>query len=118
MLKIDGVDMPEPKFGGLTITPEKVWSKNTGRTTTGEMVGDIIAIKNKLKISWPPLTAEQVAVIDAAITPAYFDVYYKDPRTNQYETKRMYAGTPTYPVYSYATGLPDYSGVAVDLIEK
>ena len=118
MLKIDGVQMPEPKFQGITISPEKIWSKNTGRTTTGEMVGDIVCIKLTYKISWPPLSAEQVALIDAAITPAFFDVYFKNPRTNQYETKRMYAGTPTYPVYSDANGLPDYVGVAVDLIEK
>ena len=118
MLMIDDIRLPEPKLNGLIITPEKIWSKNTGRTTIGEMVGDVICIKNKLKISWPPLSAEQVALIDAAITPAFFDVYYKDPRTNQYVTKPMYAGTPTYPVYSYASGLPEYVGVTVDLIEQ
>lgn len=110
--------MPEPKIQGLTITPEVIWSKNTGRTTTAEMVGDIVAVKHKLKISWPPLDGGQVAAIDTAISAPFFDVYYKDPCTNKYVTKKFYAGTPTYPVYSYASGLPEYVGVTVNLIEK
>lgn len=28
---IDGVTMPTPALGGLTIKKEKVWSNNTGR---------------------------------------------------------------------------------------
>lgn len=110
--------MPEPKLQGISVSVEKIWSKNTGRTTTGEMVGDIVGIKNKIKIAWPPLSGEEVAKIDGAITPAFFEVYYKNPRTNQYETGIFYAGTPSYPVYSYVNGLPEYSGVAVDLVEK
>lgn len=118
MLKIDGVQIPEPKFQGITITPEKIWSKNAGRVTNGDMVGDVIAVKNKMKIAWASLSGQQVALIDGAISPAFFEVYYKNPRTNQYETGTFYAGTPSYPVYSYASGLPEYVGVAVDLVEK
>lgn len=115
---IGGVAMPEPKQGGITITKEKIWSKNTGRATNGSMVGDVIAIKTKAQISWNVLSGEQVAVLDAALEPAFISVYFKDPRLNAYTTKTFYAGTPTYPVYSYATGLPEYVGCAVDLIEQ
>ena len=118
MLMIGGVAMPEPKQGGITITKEKIWSKNTGRATNGSMVGDVIAIKTKMQISWNVLSGEQVAVLDAALEPAFISVYFKDPRLNAYTTKTFYAGTPTYPVYSYATGLPEYVGCAVDLIEQ
>lgn len=48
----------------------------------------------------------------------FFDVKFKDPRTKQYVTKRMYAGTPTYPVYDIRDGMYRYTGVGVDLIEK
>ena len=119
MLKIDGVQMPEPKYnGGLTFTEEKIWSKNTGRTTDGTMVGDIICIKTKMKITFPPLSGVQVAQLDEAVSPAFISVYFKDPRINAYTTKTLYAGTPSYPVYSYADGLPEYTGVSVDLIEQ
>lgn len=119
MLKIDGVQMPEPKYnGGLTFTKEKIWSRNAGRTTDATMVGDIVAIKTKMHINFPPLTGEQVAQLDEAVTPAFISVYFKDPRLNAYTTKTFYAGTPSYPVYSYAKGLPEYVGVTVDLIEQ
>ena len=42
---IDGVTMPTPALGGLTIKKEKVWSNNTGRAANAEMIGDVIAIK-------------------------------------------------------------------------
>ena len=119
MLKIDNVQMPEPKYnGGLTFTKEKIWSKNTGRTTDGTMVGDIVAIKTKMKITFPPLSGNEVAQLDAAVSSPFIQVYFKDPRINDYTTKTFYAGTPSYPVYSYASGLPEYVGVAVDLIEQ
>ena len=117
-LIINGVTMPTPKLNGLTISKEKVWSKNTRRAANAEMVGDILAIKYTLKCTWPPLTREQVAVIDAAITPAFFNVTYTDPESNSRVTKRFYAGTPTYPVYSYVKGVKTYQGVGVDLIQK
>ena len=41
--------MPGLKLNGLTVTKEKIWSKNTGRAANGEMVGDLIAIKYTLK---------------------------------------------------------------------
>lgn len=116
MLKIDGVVMPEPALNGLTIKHEKIWSSNTKRASDGTMVGDIIARKMTLSIKWPILSAEEVAKIDKAIYPPFFSVYFKNPHTNNYETKKFYAGTPTYPVYSYA--LNKYTGVAVDLIEQ
>ena len=86
-IEIDGVPMPGLKLNGLTVTKEKIWSKNTGRAANGEMVGDLIAIKYTLKCSWPPLTREQVAVIDKAVSPAFFNVTFLDPGTNTKVTK-------------------------------
>jgi hypothetical protein len=116
-LIIGGVTMPPLKKEGLTITREKVWSSNTGRSAGGTMVGDLVGIKYKLQCEWPPLSAADVAKIDAAVSPAFFTVSFWDPRTNARITRTMYAGTPSYPVHSYAQGTP-YKGVTVDLIEK
>lgn len=62
-LTIDGVKMPQPKPGGMKISPEKVWSKNTGRTAAVTMVGTILDIKTTVALSWPPLTVEQVRLM-------------------------------------------------------
>ena len=40
---IDGVKMPTLKLNGLTYKKEKIWSKNTGRVSNGDMKGDVIA---------------------------------------------------------------------------
>lgn len=115
---IGGVTMPLLKAEGLSITKEKVWSSNTGRASDGGMIGDLVAIKYTLSCEWPALSREEVAVIDAAITPAFFNVTFLDPGSNTRITRTFYAGTPTYSVYSYVDGVRTYSGVAVDLIEK
>ena len=115
---IGGKTMPTLALKGLTVSKEKIWSSNTGRTASGNMVGDLIAVKYKLQCTWPPLSREQAAVVDSAITPPFFDVEFTDPGSNSRITKKFYAGTPTYPVYSYANGVKTYAGVSVDLIEK
>ena len=117
-LIIGGVTMPTLKLNGLTITKEKIWSKNTGRPASGEMVGDLIATKYTLKCAWPPLTRQQATIIDKAIKPAFFNVTFTDPGTDSRVTKKFYAGSLAYPVYSYYKGVKTYQGVAVDLIEK
>lgn len=117
-LVIDGVAMPEPKQGGLSLSKEKVWSKNTGRGSDATMQGDVVGRKWTLKVEWPPLNDVQVMQIDEAIDPAFIKVQFRDPKTGKVQGKEMYAGTPTYPVYSYAEGLPRYTGVGVTLIER
>ena len=109
MLKIDGVTMPEPK--GITFTKEKIWSDAT-------MVGDIIATKTKMQISFGCLSGTQVSQLDEALSKSFISVYFKDPRQNTYVEKTFYSGTPSYPVYSYVDGLPEYVGTAVDLVEQ
>lgn len=116
VLIINDVVMPPVK--SLTVTAEKIWSAKTGRVANGQMKGDLIAIKLKLQVVFVPLSDEQTMALDAAISQAYFEVKFRNPRNKTMESKTMYAGTPTYPVYSYAEGLPRYVGVGVDLIEQ
>ncbi len=119
-LYLDGKQMPEPALKGITVTKEKIWSKNAGRSSTGLFIGDIVAHKYKIQITWPPLTQAQTALIDEVISKASFEAKFIDPAstTGEFVTRIVYAGTPTYPVYSYANGLPRYVGVGVNLIER
>lgn len=117
MFEINGISFPV-KQGGITFTKEKIWSKNTGRTTDGTTVGDIVAIKTKMQVKFCILNGAQVAQLDGELSKPFVSVHYKDPRTNAEVSKMFYAGTPSYPVYSYATGLPEYVGVGVNLIEQ
>ncbi len=116
VLEIDNVVMPPVQ--NLTITSEKIWSKNTGRSADGSMNGDIVAIKLKAAFTFAPLSKDQTKVLDTAISKAFFNAKFENPRNGKIETHKMYSGSGSYPVYSYADSLPRYVGVGVDLIEK
>ena len=119
VLWFGGVEMPTPS--DISITKEPVWSSNAGRSSTGKFIGDIICYKFKIQITWKTLSQKQSALIDREITKdAFFDVKFIDPTdsSGNYTTKTVYAGTPTYPVYSYVDGYPRYKGVALNLIEQ
>lgn len=119
-LYINGIKMPTPALEGMTISREKIWSSNTGRTSTGKMVGTVVAVKTTIKIKWPILSMAQVTAIENAVSNAdkpFVPVKYTDA-TGQTVTKTMYFGTPTYTVYSWANGMQYVKDAAVDAIEQ
>ena len=118
-LYINGVKMPTPALNGVTISREKIWSANTGRTASGKMAGTIIARKTTLKIKWPTLTMAEAATIEGAVSSGteFFPVRFTDAGGTT-RTLTMYAGTPSYTQYSWANGVQYVVDVAVDLIEQ
>ncbi|MCD8141922.1 MAG: hypothetical protein LUD83_01365 [Clostridiales bacterium] len=118
-LTIGGVKMPTPALEGLTITREKIWSSDTGRTASGKMVGTIVAVKTKVAIRWPVLTMDEVETIEGAVSSStpFVTMTYTD-MTGAVTTKTVYFGTPSYTVYSYADGTQYVKDVTVDGIEQ
>ena len=119
-LYINDVKMPDPALEGVTVSREKIWSSNTGRTTSGKMVGTVVAVKTTLKIKWPVLTPAQVATIEGAVSDPdnpFVPVKYTDA-TGETVTRTMYFGTPSYTVYSWADGKQYIKDVSVDGIEQ
>ncbi len=117
-LKINGVTMPTPALQGVTLSSNKVWSADTGRTSSGKMVGTLVAVKAKIEIKWPPLTFAQVALIEAAVSgDAFVPVQYTD-MSGTTVTKTMYFGTPSYTQYSWCDGVCYVTDVSVDGVEQ
>ncbi len=117
-LTINGVVMPQPAAEGVTIATEKVWSANTGRTTSGRMVGSVIARKTTVKLKWPVLTRAQAALIEQAVSGGDFvPMSYVDMAGNRV-TKTVYFSTPSYTLYSWAEGLELVKDVSVEGIEQ
>lgn len=120
-LTIDGVAMPAPKApGGMKIKEEKIWSKNTGRTAAATMVGTILAIKRTVDISWPPLTVEQVGIIEAAVSDRArpFSLMSYTDQTGIRYTMNVYFGTPSYTCFNWVNGQWEVADVAVSAIEQ
>ena len=117
-LKINNVTMPPPAVDGLTISTEKIWSADTGRAAAGNMVGTVIARKTTVKIRWPVLTRAQAALIEQAVNATDFvSISYLDMGGNRV-TKTVYFSTPTYTIYSVASGLEWVRDVSVEGIEQ
>lgn len=119
-LYIGGVQMPTPALEGVTISREKIWSADTGRTASGRMVGTIVSIKTTVKIKWPPLTMAQAQRIEGAVSDKnhpFTTLTYTD-MTGTTVTKTVYFGTPTYTMYSWAKGFQYVEGVSVEGVER
>lgn len=120
VLNINGWTPPAPKEGGVIIGREKIWSQNTNRVASGLMVGDIIAIKNTLEISWAKLRQADVESLDNAInnieTP-FFNVAYCD-ETGTTVSRKFYAAPNSYTRKVYTKDDIVYTDISIRLIER
>lgn len=58
---IDGVKLPTCAEGGISVTLNKLYANNAGRsTTTGEFIGDIVALKYDVNLTWLPLYEDEM----------------------------------------------------------
>lgn len=61
---IDGVKLPTCAEGGISVTLNKLYSSNAGRSnTTGEFIGDIVALKYDVNLTWMPLYEEELNIL-------------------------------------------------------
>lgn len=117
---INGVTVKEPKLGGVSITDEPIWSSNTGRSSTGKMIGDIVARKATIEIAWPPLTFAEMASIRNAIIAGgeFFSITYPDPSISANVTKTVYCANIPRLLYSLSRNYPRYQDVTIQFIER
>lgn len=117
--KINGHSVPLPDENGFAVTKNKLWSKNTGRTTSGKMVGDITAVKYTLVFSWSSLTGNQVSDLEAAVgSAAFFPVKFPREGDMTALTKTFYAADMTYGAKIIKDGKAYYSDIKLELIEQ
>lgn len=122
-MKINGVTVPDPKYGGINVTDENIWSSNTGRSSTGKMIGDIVARKATIDVSWPPLTYGQMKTIRDAIISGgnFFEIEYLDIASgstlaNMPTTKTVYCAN--IPRLLASTVYKRYTDVTIQFIER
>lgn len=116
ILSINGYNLKAPI--SVEITHNKIWSKNTGRSASGLMVGDIIARKYSLSISMADMKQEDVTALDEAInTDAFFLVKFVNHRGNTVEAN-FYSSDPTYKQTLFKNSDVYYDGPKIELIEQ
>lgn len=117
VLKVGNTVLPPPD--DISISKNKIWSSNTGRTAAGYTVGDIVARKYKIKASWDTLTAAQAReILNILDRYAFFNVTFIDPYTDTPKTIEIYGGDMEIDVKRYYRNETLYSGLSVSLIER
>lgn len=116
ILKANGVILPSPTE--ISSTNEIIWSSNTGRSTTsGKMLGDVIAEKSTFSIKWSMLTKEEQQLIVDNMKSGFYPVsFIFDDETI---TLTTYRGTISSQMLGYiGDGKFYYKSVACDIIEQ
>ncbi len=118
-IKINGRSIPVPDENGFSVTKNKLWSQNTGRTASGKMVGDITAVKYTLSFSWQLLTQSEISNLEAAVgSAAFFPVTFPKEGDMSSVTKSFYSADMTYGIKTIKRGAAYYSDVKLELIEQ
>lgn len=116
--------LPTPAVNGISVSNEPIWSSKTGRNTSGKMIGDIVAWKKTISITWPPLSMADAALIRDTITSCgpFMKLWYYDTTTSNGTPSRVsatvYCGNIPRTLYSLASGKRLISGITIQFIEQ
>lgn len=120
-LIINGYEPPYKTIamGSYAVTKNKIWSKNTGRSASGRMLGDVVAVKYTVAVKWEELSQAEVdALEDALSVKPFFPVTFTDEKGGEISDKTFYSADMQYASKFYRKGEAFYSGVSVELIEQ
>lgn len=114
-LKAGGVTLPSPVE--IKSSEEVIWSSRTGRSAgSGKMIGDVIAEKKTVTITWGVLTEAEVEKIQAAMKAGFFTFSLYDCGE---VTITAYRGTLEKTHLGYiGDGTYYYKSVSVSAIEQ
>lgn len=115
MLKINNVSITSPSVFQVDIQDI---DGESNRNAKGDLLRDRIAVKRKLNCEWPPLTAEECSTLLNAVSGVFFNVYYPDPMTGNFETKTMYVGDRSIPALFIKDGKVFWKSLKMNFIEK
>jgi len=113
-IQANGVVLPSPVEIGTS--EEIIWSANTGRSTTGLMVGDVVAEKRTLNIRWGVLTAAEYDSIRSNIRSGFHP--FTLTVDGAAATITAYRGAITGTLLGTYGGVTYYNDVSVSVIQQ
>lgn len=103
---------------GIKWTRNDLDGPNAGRTLSGLMIRDRVAIKIKLQITCKDLNGTQLATVLNLIEPVFVQVTYEDPLYGNV-TKTMYSNNNAATLGSVDTsGVRRWNSISFPLIER
>lgn len=118
--EIDGVVLPSPSAGGVSISRDLIQSSNTRRSASGKMSGKVVATKLSIKMSFPPsLTPSQVSKIKSKVVNK--TMFHKLGFTNEeseWEERTVYFGNYSTEQYGFINGKMMPQSFSFDAVER
>ena len=117
MLLINNRQVKTPS--AMRVTRSTFDSAESGRNSAGDMVRDVVTVKESIELKFPPMNDSEIQNILRLIEPPFFDVTYISPFHGT-TTRRMYVGDRTAPVYSWNSRFRDmrWEELSFNLIER
>ncbi len=115
MLKVGNTELPTPK--NVDYSYNKLWSENSGRLDSGYFVGELIGIKRKYEVTFPPLTTSQLSTVRTAFASQFATVKITDVDGGDAELE-CYFGDVTVRAYSWKNGYKYAMDCKVSMIER
>ena len=113
-IKANNVLLPSPDE--VKTGDEIIWSANTGRSSTGLMIGDVVAEKMTIEISWGVLTRAQFLQIKSNLRSGFHPFELSIDRETV--TIDSYRGTLTGEILGTHGGTTFYKSAAVSIIQQ
>lgn len=114
VITVNGTALPSPTI--LSSADEIIWSANTGRVASGKMLGDVVAEKKTLDVTWEMLTESQAALIKNGLASGFFPIIFRDFGSNV--TITSYRSTMQKNHLGYVNNTYYYRTITVSIIEQ
>lgn len=92
---------------------------STTRTADGTLNRDRVAVKRQMELTFNPLPWATMSKLLRQMRDSFFQFYYPDPMTGNYETKMVYVGNRPAPVaITYDDGSIWWGELSITLTER
>lgn len=118
LIKINGVDISSISLPSEMKVDVADLDGETNRNAKGDLIRDRIAVKRKISLEFPPLSAEEMSQLLNLIQDVFFQVTYPDPLTGGMRTGTFYVGDRTAPALRYRNGQVYWAGLSMNFIER
>ncbi len=115
LCRAGAVDLPAPV--SISVNDEIIWSSNTGRSASGDMIGDVVAEKKNINVKWGVLSETDVVKIRNNLASGFFPFTFHDDGIDI--TISSYRGTISKDqIGELGDGIFWYRSVSVDIIQQ
>lgn len=119
---LDGIKLPTPGKSGAAVTVNRIWSSNAGRnSSTGLFIGDIIARKYTVALTYETLTQDEMQILwNVTSTAEPWHTLVFPLNDGSIRSITCYTADVTYTIrrFDLRSRKVYYDGVTLEMIEQ